>query len=83
MNYAKLFKRTKIPDEIYDKLLENNEKLKNENKLLKKKVDNFKSTQDFIRMSFIADDLEGSRFIDDKCFEEILDGLVEKKIDMK
>ena len=79
LNYAKLFKRTKIPDEIYDKLLENNEKLKNENKLLKKKVDNFKSTQDFIRMSFIADDLEGSRFIDDKCFEEILDGLVEKK----
>ena len=79
LNYAKLFKRTKIPDEVYDKLLENNEKLKNENKLLKKKVDNFKSTQGFIRMSFIEDDLEGSRFIDDKCFEEILDGLVEKK----
>ena len=79
LNYAKLFKRTKIPDEVYDKLLENNEKLKNENKLLKKKLDNFKSTQDFIRMSFIADDLEGSRFIDDKCFEEILDGLIEKK----
>ena len=78
LNYAKLFKRTKIPDEVYDKLLENNEKLKNENKILKKKVDNFKSTQDFIRMSFIADDLEGSRFIDDKCFEEILDGLVDK-----
>jgi len=79
LNYAKLFKRTKIPDEVYDKLLENNEKLKNENNLLKKKLDNFKSTQDFIRMSFIADDLEGSRFIDDKCFEEILDGLIEKK----
>ena len=78
LNYAKLFKRTKIPDEVYDKLLENNEKLKNENKLLKKKIDNFKSTQDFIRMSFIADDLEDSRFIDDKCFEEILDGLDKK-----
>ena len=79
LNYAKLFKRTKIPDETYDKLIENLEKLKKENKILKKKIDNFKSTQDFIRISFIEDDLEGSKFIDDKCFEEILDALVENK----
>ena len=79
LNYAKLFKRTKIPEETYDKLIENVEKLKTENKILKKKIDNFKSTQDFIRISFIEDDLEGSKFIDDKCFEEILDSLVENK----
>ena len=30
-------------------------------------------------MSFIADDLEGEQFIDDKCFEEILNGLEENK----
>jgi len=79
LNYAKLFKRTKIPEETYEKLIENIEKLKNENKILKKKIDNFKSTQDFIRISFIEDDLEGSKFIDDKCFEEILEALVENK----
>ena len=79
LNYAKLFKRTKIPEETYDKLIENVEKLKKENKILKKKIENFKSTQDFIRISFIEDDLEGSKFIDDKCFEEILDALVENK----
>ena len=79
LNYAKLFKRTKIPEETYDKLIENVEKLKKENKILKKKIDNFKSTQDFIRISFIEDDLEGSQFIDDKCFEKILDALVENK----
>ena len=75
LNYAKLFKRTKQP-ENYDKLLENNEKLKTENKSLKKTIDNLKSTQNFIGLSFIEDDLEGSRFIDDNCFEDILDGLV-------
>ena len=76
LNYAKLFKRTKQPELNYDKLLENNENLKSENRILKKKIDNLKSTQNFIGLSFIEDDLEGSRFIDDKCFEEILDGLV-------
>ena len=79
LNYAKLFKRTKIPDENYDKLFENVEKLKKENKILKKKIENFKSTQNFIGLSFIEDDLEGSRFIDDKCFDDILDQLVGNK----
>ena len=76
LNFAKLFKRSKQPELNYYKLLENNEKLKNENNNLKKKVENLKATQNFIGLSFIEDDLEGSRFIDDKCFEDILDGLV-------
>ena len=76
LNFAKLFKRSKQPELNYDKLLENNEKLKNENNNLKKKIENLKATQNFIGLSFIEDDLEGSRFIDDKCFEDILDGLV-------
>ena len=76
LNYAKLFKRSKNPELNYDKLLENNENLKNENLILKNRIDNLKSTQNFIGLSFIEDDLEGSRFIDDNCFEDILDGLV-------
>ena len=75
LNYAKLFKRSKQPELNYDKVLENNEKLKSENRILKKKIENLKSSQNFIALSFIADDLEGSRFIDDNCFEELLDGL--------
>ena len=75
LNYAKLVKRSKQPELNYDKVLENNEKLKSENRILKKKIDNLKLSQNFIALSFIADDLEGSRFIDDNCFEELLDGL--------
>ena len=75
LNYAKLFKRTKMPEISHDKLLENIDKLKEENKKLNKKIDDLKLNQNFIGFSFIEDDLEGSRFIDDKCFEEILDEL--------
>jgi len=78
LNYAKLFKRSKIPELSYDKLLENIDKLKNENKNLNKKIENLKINQNFIGFSFIEDDLEGSRFIDDKCFEEILNEIDKK-----
>ena len=78
LNYAKLFKRSKIPELSYDKLLENIEKLKYENKNLNKKIENLKLNQNFIGFSFIEDDLEGSRFIDDKCFEEILNEIDKK-----
>ena len=82
LNYAKLFKRSKIPELSYEKLLENIEKLKNENKNLNKKIENLKLNQNFIGFSFIEDDLEGSRFIDDKCFEEILNE-IDKKTNKK
>ena len=75
LNYAKLFNRSKMPELPYDKLLENNEKLREENKKLNKKIENLKINQNFIGFSFIEDDLEGSRFIDDGCFEEILNEL--------
>ena len=78
LNYAKLFKRAKIPELSYDKLLENIDKLKEENKNLNKKIENLKINQNFIGFSFIEDDLEGSRFIDDKCFEEILNEIDKK-----
>ena len=78
LNYAKLFKRSKLPELSYEKLLENIDKLKNENKNLNKKIENLKYNQNFIGFSFIEDDLEGSRFIDDKCFEEILDEIDNK-----
>ena len=79
LNFAKLFKRSKMPENSYDKLLENIEKLKEENKSMKKKIENLKINQNFIGFSFIEDDLEGSRFIDDKCFEDILDELNNNK----
>ena len=76
LNFAKMFKKSKHPELNYDAVLENNEKLKEEIKNLKKQIDTLKASQQFIGLSFIEDDLEGSRFIDDKCFEEILDELV-------
>ena len=79
LNYAKLFNRSRMPEEPYDKLLENCDKLREENKNLKKKIENFELNQNFIGLSFIEDDLDGSRFIDDNCFEKILDELVDDK----
>ena len=78
LNYAKLFKKSKMPELNYDNLIENIDKLKSENKNLTKKIENLKFNQNFIGFSFIEDDLEGSRFIDDKCFEEILDEIDNK-----
>ena len=79
LNYAKLFNRTKMPENTYDKLLENIDKLKEENKNLTKKIENLKSNQNFIGLSFIEDDLDGSRFIDDNGFEELLNELDRNK----
>ena len=76
LNFAKMFKKSKHPEMNYDAVLENNEKLKTEIRDLKKKIEILKTSKNFIEVSFIEDDLEGSRFIDDKCFEEILDELV-------
>ena len=80
LNYAKLFNRTKMPENTYDKLLENIDKLKEENKNLTKKIENLKSNQNFIGLSFIEDDLDGSRFIDDNGFEELLNELDRNKV---
>ena len=77
-NYAKLFKTTRKP---YESLLEENNKLKKENNLLNKKVEKLLENQKFISISFIADDLEGSKFIDDDIFEKILDEITKERKD--
>ena len=79
LNYAKLFNRSKLPEMSYENLLEKVNKLKEEKKILNKKIENLKISQNFIGFSFIEDDLQGSRFIDDNCFEKILDELNNNK----
>jgi hypothetical protein len=83
LNYAKLFKKAKKPEMTYDKLLEENERLKSENKLLNKKLEKMIETQNFIGISFIGDDLEGSNFIDDNAFENILEEITKNREDKK
>ena len=68
MTYARLLNKNKKPENNIDKLLDEIDKLKKENKKLR-------AERNFIGLSFIADDLEGSQFIDDKCFGDILNGL--------
>ena len=83
LNYAKLFKKTKKPEMTYDIFLEENYKLKNENKLLNKKIEKLKENQKFIGISFIGDDLENSTFIDDKIFENILEDITKNRENKK
>ena len=79
LNYAKLFNRSRMPDLPYVKLLENCDKLREENKKLNKKIEKLEQNQKFIGLSFIEDDLDGSKFIDDNCFEKILNELTDDK----
>ena len=72
INYAKLLKKTKNPDNNQDKLIETNNKLKAENKKLYNSLIKCKSEKPIIGVSFVEDDLEGSFFIDDFCFDTIL-----------
>ena len=83
LNYAKLVKRTKKPEIPYEKLLEENNKLKNENRLLNKKIEKLIENQKFIGISFIEDDLEGSKFIDDIGFENILEEITKSSEDKR
>jgi len=56
-----------------------NENLKKENLNLNNEIikynSEFKNEKNFIGVSFIDDDPESSKFLDDKCCEEILNGL--------
>ena len=74
MNYAKLVKKSKNPEQ--ENLLETISKLKVENKELNKEIEKYKAKFDnFIGMSFISDDLEASFFVEDFCIEKILEEL--------
>ena len=76
LNYAKMINKTKRQENNNnEELMEKLEKTREENKKLKNTINKYKSEQQFIGISFI-EDLEGEQFIDDKCFEEILDGLI-------
>jgi hypothetical protein len=81
VNYAKMIKNSKNPENTEEKMAEKLEKLRQENKKLNATVNKLKSEQQFIGLSFIADDLEAEQFIDDNCFEDILDNLVDKDKD--
>ena len=81
LNYAKLFQKTKKPEMSYDKLLEENDKLKNDIRLLNKKIEQLIESQKFIGISFIEDELEGSKFIDDNVFEKLLDEITKDRKD--
>jgi len=81
VNYAKMIKNSKNPENNEEKMVERMDKLREENKKLMTTIAKLKSEQQFIGLSFIADDLEAEQFIDDKCFEDILDNLVEKDKD--
>ena len=83
LNYAKLVKKAKKPEIPYEKLLEENNKLKNENRLLNKKIEKLIENQKFIGISFIEDDLEGSKFIDDIGFENILEEITKSSEDKR
>jgi hypothetical protein len=72
INYAKLLKKTKNPDN-QEKLMETINKLKIENKKLNTSLIKCKAEKNIIGISFIEDDLEGSFFIDNFCFDTILD----------
>ena len=73
INYAKLLKKTKNPVNNQEKLMETINKLKIENKKLNNSLIKCKSEKNIIGISFIEDDLEGSFFIDNFCFDNILD----------
>ena len=81
LNFAKLFKKTKKPEMSYDKLLEENDKLKSDIRILNKKIEKLIENQKFIGISFIEDDLEGSKFIDDNVFEKLLDEITKDQAD--
>ena len=73
LNYAKLLKRSRIPENNKEKMLEEINSLKKENKILNDSISKLQSEKNIIGISFIEDDLESSFFIDNFCFDKILD----------
>ena len=75
INYAKLLKKSKNPENDQEKLIQTINNLKIENKKLYKSLMKSKSEKNIIGISFIEDDLDNSFFIDDFCFDNVLDEL--------
>jgi hypothetical protein len=83
INYNILNQKNKNYEE-QDKLIEMIDKLKKENRELNTIILKYKTEKkDDIGLSFIDNDLEGSKFLDDKCFEDILSSLDKKDNEKK
>ena len=73
INYAKLLKRSKNPENNQEKLLEEINCLKKENKILNNSLNKLKEGKNVIGISFIEDDLESSFFIENFSFDKVLE----------
>ena len=83
INYNILNQKNKNYEE-QDKLIEMIDKLKKENTNLNNLIIKLKTEKnDDVGLSFIDNDLEGSKFLDDKCFEDILTSLDKKENEKK
>ena len=83
INYNILNQKNKNYED-QDRLIEMIDKLKKENRELNNIILKYKTEKkDEIGLSFIDNDLEGSKFLDDKCFEEILSSLDKKENEKK
>ena len=75
MNYAKLFNKKKNDEKNPDKLRNEIEKLKKENRNLQNIINKYKENENIFNLSFIEDDIEGNQFIDELNFDEIIDNM--------
>ena len=83
INYNILNQKNKNYEE-QDRLIEMIDKLKKENSNLNNIILKLKTEKnDDIGLSYIDNDLEGSKFLDDKCFEDILSSLDKKESEKK
>ena len=73
INYAKLLKKARNPETDKDKLIEEINSLKKENKMLNIAINKLNEEKNILGISFIEDDLDGSFFIDNFCFDKILE----------
>ena len=75
INFSKLLYKNKNSSESQDKLLNTIDRLKNENHYLNKRLMQYSNEHNFIGVSFIAENEDDNHYLDDKCFEDILDEL--------
>ena len=75
INFTKLLQKNRSSSKSQDKLVNTIDRLKNENQNLNKRLMKYTNNNNFIGVSFIADDENDSHYLDDKCFEDILDEL--------
>jgi len=75
INFSKLLYKNKSSNQSQDKLINTIDRLRNENQYLNQRLMKYTNQNKFIGVSFIANDEEDNHYLDDKCFEDILDEL--------